>query len=89
MNVMKTIQLRTEVPGPKSMALVARREAAIPRGPQLVTPIFAAKDRPRLTEGNAAEDLRMTSLYRPFALGLVAGARMSGDVPLTGRPSRR
>src|SRR5579864_3674173 len=38
---MKTIQLRTEVPGPKSKALVARRDAAIPRGPQLVTPIFA------------------------------------------------
>lgn len=40
---MKTIQVRTEIPGPKSRALLARREAAIPRGPQLVTPIFAAK----------------------------------------------
>jgi 4-aminobutyrate aminotransferase / (S)-3-amino-2-methylpropionate transaminase / 5-aminovalerate transaminase len=40
---MKTIQMRTEIPGPKSRALLARREAAIPRGPQLVTPIFAAK----------------------------------------------
>jgi len=43
---MKTIQLRTEIPGPKSKALVARREAAIPRGPQLVTPIFTAKAEP-------------------------------------------
>jgi len=35
---MKTIQIRTEIPGPKSRALLARREAAIPRGPSLVTP---------------------------------------------------
>jgi 4-aminobutyrate aminotransferase / (S)-3-amino-2-methylpropionate transaminase / 5-aminovalerate transaminase len=42
---MKTIQLRTEVPGPKSKALLARREAAIPRGPHLVSPIFAAKSQ--------------------------------------------
>jgi 4-aminobutyrate aminotransferase / (S)-3-amino-2-methylpropionate transaminase / 5-aminovalerate transaminase len=40
---MKTIQIRTEIPGPKSKALLARREAAIPRGPSLVTPICAAK----------------------------------------------
>jgi hypothetical protein len=29
---MKTIQIRTEIPGPKSRALMARREAAIARG---------------------------------------------------------
>src|SRR5881394_2590416 len=40
---MKTIQLRTEIPGPKSRALMARREAAIPRGPANATPIFAAR----------------------------------------------
>ena len=34
---MKTIQLRTEIPGPKSKVLLARREAAIPRGPSLVS----------------------------------------------------
>src|SRR6266404_4707314 len=29
---MPTIQLRTEIPGPRSRALMARREAAVPRG---------------------------------------------------------
>jgi len=40
---MKTIQLRTEIPGPKSRALMQRREAAIPRGPYHATPVFAAR----------------------------------------------
>ena len=39
---MSTIQIRTEIPGPKSRALMARREAAIPRGPSNATPVFAA-----------------------------------------------
>ena len=55
---MKTIQLRTEIPGPKSKALVARREAAIPRGPQLVTPIFTAK-----AEGAWIEDVEATATW--------------------------
>jgi len=37
---MATIQLVTEVPGPRSRALWARREAAVPRGPYNATPIF-------------------------------------------------
>jgi len=49
---MKTIQLRTEVPGPKSKALVARKDAAVPRGPALVTPVCAAK-----AEGAWIEDV--------------------------------
>lgn len=61
---MKTIQLRTEVPGPKSKALLARREAAIPRGPQLVTPIFAAK-----AEGAWIEDVD-GNRYLDFAGGI-------------------
>src|SRR5216683_1740402 len=61
---MKTIQLRTEVPGPKSKALVARREAAIPRGPQLVTPIFTAK-----AEGAVIEDVD-GNRYLDFAGGI-------------------
>jgi 4-aminobutyrate aminotransferase/(S)-3-amino-2-methylpropionate transaminase len=39
---MATIKLRTEIPGPKSRALMKRREAAVPRGPYHSTPIFAA-----------------------------------------------
>lgn len=61
---MKTIQIRTEVPGPKSKALLPRREAAIPRGPQLVTPIFAAK-----AEGAWIEDVD-GNRYLDFAGGI-------------------
>jgi 4-aminobutyrate aminotransferase / (S)-3-amino-2-methylpropionate transaminase / 5-aminovalerate transaminase len=39
---MATIKLRTDIPGPKSRALMQRREAAVPRGPYHSTPIFAA-----------------------------------------------
>jgi 4-aminobutyrate aminotransferase/(S)-3-amino-2-methylpropionate transaminase len=49
---MKTIHIRTEIPGPKSRALMARREAAIPRGPYHATPLFAAK-----AEGAVIEDV--------------------------------
>jgi 4-aminobutyrate aminotransferase/(S)-3-amino-2-methylpropionate transaminase len=61
---MKTIQIRTEVPGPKSKALLARREAAIPRGPHLVSPIFAAK-----SEGAWIEDVD-GNRYIDFAGGI-------------------
>ena len=49
---MKTIQIRTEIPGPKSRALMARREAAISRGTYHATPLFAAK-----AEGAVIEDV--------------------------------
>jgi 4-aminobutyrate aminotransferase/(S)-3-amino-2-methylpropionate transaminase len=42
---MATIQLVTEVPGPRSRALWARREAAVPRGPYNATPIFVKEGR--------------------------------------------
>jgi 4-aminobutyrate aminotransferase/(S)-3-amino-2-methylpropionate transaminase len=61
---MKTIQVRTEIPGPKSKALLARREEAIPRGPQLVTSIFAAK-----AEGAWIEDVD-GNRYLDFAGGI-------------------
>src|SRR5256884_9326370 len=47
---MKTIQLRTEIPGPKSRALMARREAAIPRGPSNANPVFAARAEAAIIE---------------------------------------
>ena len=37
---MSAIVLKTEVPGPRSRALLRRREAAVPRGPYSATPIF-------------------------------------------------
>ena len=49
---MKTIQIRTEIPGPKSRALMARREAAVARGTYHATPLFAAK-----AEGAVIEDV--------------------------------
>jgi 4-aminobutyrate aminotransferase/(S)-3-amino-2-methylpropionate transaminase len=40
---MGTIQLRTEIPGPRSKALAERRSAAVPRGLSHATPIYVAK----------------------------------------------
>src|SRR5438034_134735 len=61
---MKTIQLRTEIPGPNSRALLARREAAIPRGPSNATPVFAAR-----AEGAVIEDVD-GDRYIDFAGGI-------------------
>jgi len=61
---MKTIQIRTEIPGPRSRALIARREAAIPRGPANATPIFAAR-----AEGATIEDVD-GNRYLDFAGGI-------------------
>ncbi len=40
---MKTISLKTPIPGPKSQALLARRKAAVPQGPFNVAPIFVER----------------------------------------------
>jgi len=61
---MSTIQIRTEIPGPKSRALMARREAAVPRGPAHATPIFAAR-----AEGAVLEDVD-GNRYIDFAGGI-------------------
>jgi len=61
---MKTIQLRTEIPGPRSRALMARREAAVPRGPANATPIFAAR-----ADGATIEDVD-GNRYLDFAGGI-------------------
>ena len=40
---MAAIQLKTEVPGPRSRELMRRREAAVPRGPAHALPVFVAE----------------------------------------------
>lgn len=40
---MPAVHLQTSIPGPKSQALMQRRQAAIPRGPYNSSPVFIAK----------------------------------------------
>lgn len=47
---MGTIQLRTEIPGPKSLALSARRDSAVPRGLSHGTPIYVKKAEDAILE---------------------------------------
>jgi 4-aminobutyrate aminotransferase/(S)-3-amino-2-methylpropionate transaminase len=49
---MSTIQLRTPIPGPRSLALMKRREAAVVRAAYHATPVFVAK-----AEGAVVEDV--------------------------------
>src|SRR5580692_3756785 len=49
---MATIQLRTPVPGPRSQALMKRRDAAVVRAAYHATPVFVAK-----AEGAVIEDV--------------------------------
>ena len=42
---MSAIRLQTELPGPRSRELMARRAAAVPRGPYNATPIFVKEGR--------------------------------------------
>lgn len=42
---MTSIRLKTRIPGPRSTELLARREAAVPRGPFNATPIFIEEGR--------------------------------------------
>ena len=61
---MATIQIRTGIPGPRSRALLARREAAIPRGPANAIPVFAAR-----ADGAVIEDVD-GNCYIDFAGGI-------------------
>jgi 4-aminobutyrate aminotransferase / (S)-3-amino-2-methylpropionate transaminase / 5-aminovalerate transaminase len=61
---MTTIHIRTEIPGPRSRALMVRRDAAVPRAPYNTTPIFAAS-----AEGATIEDVD-GNRYLDFAGGL-------------------
>ena len=42
---MSAIDLKTGIPGPKSLELLARREKAVPRGPYNATPIFVKEGK--------------------------------------------
>ena len=61
---MSMIQLRTEIPGPKSKALSERRAKAVPRGLSHGTPIYVAK-----AEGAWLEDVD-GNRYLDFAGGI-------------------
>jgi 4-aminobutyrate aminotransferase/(S)-3-amino-2-methylpropionate transaminase len=61
---MATIQIRTEIPGPRSRSLMARREAAVPRGPHNSAPIFMAS-----ADGATLEDVD-GNRYIDFAGGI-------------------
>src|SRR4249919_340246 len=61
---MATIQLKTQIPGPKSKSLAERRSQAIPRGLSHATPIYVAK-----TEGAILEDVD-GNRYIDFAGGI-------------------
>lgn len=74
---MATIQLRTQIPGPKSRELFARRQAAVPRGVWHATSIFAAR-----AEGAVIEDVDGNRLL-DFAGGIGVinvGHRQAGVV---------
>ena len=61
---MSVIQRRTEIPGPRSQALMARRNAAIPRGISHATPVFAAS-----AEGACVTDVD-GNVFLDFAGGI-------------------
>lgn len=61
---MKKISLKTEIPGPKSRALMERRKQAVARGPFHATPIFASKG-----EGAWVEDVD-GNRFLDFAAGI-------------------
>ncbi|MCC6616907.1 MAG: 4-aminobutyrate--2-oxoglutarate transaminase [Anaerolineae bacterium] len=70
---MPTIHLQTELPGPKSQAIVARREAATPRGAAKLSPVVVVK-----AEGAALTDIDGNRLL-DFAGGI--GALAVGHCP--------
>ena len=54
---MSTIQLRTSIPGPKSRAFAARRDAAVPRGLSHATPVYVARCTRRMARRRGRQSL--------------------------------
>jgi 4-aminobutyrate aminotransferase/(S)-3-amino-2-methylpropionate transaminase len=69
----RSIQIKTEVPGPKSKEVLARRGAAIPRGLSLSTPVVVAK-----AHGAVVTDIDGNT-FLDFAGGI--GAVAAGHTP--------
>jgi 4-aminobutyrate aminotransferase / (S)-3-amino-2-methylpropionate transaminase / 5-aminovalerate transaminase len=69
----RSIQINTEVPGPKSKEILARRSAAIPKGLSLSTPIVVAK-----AHGAVVTDVDGNT-FLDFAGGI--GAVAAGHTP--------
>ena len=61
---MSTIQVKTQIPGPKSKALSERRSKAVPRGLSHATPVYVAK-----AQGAVLEDVD-GNRYLDFAGGI-------------------
>jgi 4-aminobutyrate aminotransferase/(S)-3-amino-2-methylpropionate transaminase len=69
----KHIVLKTAIPGPRSQELLRAREAAVPRGPYNITPLFIARG-----EGAVLEDVD-GNRYLDFAGGI--GVLNTGHAP--------
>jgi 4-aminobutyrate aminotransferase / (S)-3-amino-2-methylpropionate transaminase / 5-aminovalerate transaminase len=61
---MPTIRIKSQIPGPRSCALMARREVAVPRAPANATPVFVTR-----AEGAVLEDVD-GNRYLDFAGGI-------------------
>jgi len=69
----KHIALKTAIPGPRSQELMRARQAAVPRGPYNITPLFIARG-----EGAVLEDVD-GNRYLDFAGGI--GVLNTGHAP--------
>lgn len=83
---MRTIKLKTSIPGPKSLALGERRNAAVPRGLSHATPVYVAR-----AEGATLEDVD-GNRFIDFAGGIGCiniGHRSAGVLEAIARQAQR